>query len=98
MEEHSDDHAADSLMCAHAFSGERPVLFVYREEDGFWNFTCGRDDHGQKADVVPVCHGCALDENDLRTALGNLRPGWEANRTSRDEPWRIVRSSSNPID
>ena len=97
MEDHSENHDADSLICAHAFSGERPILFVYREPDGFWTFTCGSDDHSKKTDVVPVCHGCALDENNLRNALGNLRPGWEANRTNPDEPWSIAPTDA-PLD
>ena len=70
---HGDDHAADSLICAHAFSGVRPVQFVYREDDGFQTFTCGQSDHHAKEDVLPVCHGCALDAHDLRHALGGLQ-------------------------
>ncbi len=91
---HGDDHPADSLICAHAFSGERPVLFVYREADGFWTFTCGQEDHQRKEDVLPVCHGCALDENDLRGALGDLPPGHEASREAVGAPWSISPGAS----
>jgi hypothetical protein len=89
---HDEDHPADGLICSHVFNGDRPVLFAYREEDGFWTFTCGGTDHNDREDVVPVCHGCALDENDLRRDLGALQPGYEASRASVDDPWRFERS------
>jgi len=84
-----DDHDADSLICSHAFHRDRPVLFVYREADGFWTFTCGQSDHLKKQDVLPVCHCCALAENGLADDLGDLPKGYEARRSSSSERWRI---------
>ncbi|NNK79093.1 MAG: hypothetical protein HKP40_10315 [Litoreibacter sp.] len=89
---HGEDHKADSLICAHAFSGDRPVLYVYREADGFWNFTCGGTDHDNREDVLPVCHGCALEENELAEALEGLQPGYEASRDSVEHAWRFERN------
>ncbi len=91
---HDADHPADSLICAHVFSCERPVLFVYREEDGFWTFTCGGNDHEDRRDVLPVCHDCALDEHGLRSTIGDLPPGFEASRDSVDANWEVRRSSA----
>lgn len=87
---HSEDHDADSLICVHAFHRERPVRYVYRENDGFWTFTCGEDDHEHKEDVVPVCCGCALVENSLQEDLADLQPGQQAYRDSVEKPWKIT--------
>ena len=90
---HNAHHAADSLICTHAFSAERPILYVYREDDGFWTFTCGGTDHEDRRDVVPVCHDCALEEHGLTGAIGDLPPGFEASRDAVDANWKVRRSS-----
>ena len=83
------DHDADSLICAHAFHRDRPVVFVYRESDGFWTFTCGETDHVKKEDVVPVCHCCALAENGLTNELIDLPVDHEARWDGVADQWRI---------
>ena len=95
---HSEDHDADSLICTHAFHRERPVNLVYRESDGFWTFTCGKSDHERKEDVLPVCHGCALVENDLEEKLGDLQAGQQAYRERPEEPWVVEQLLSSGAD
>ena len=87
---HAGEHPGDSLICVHVFRGERPLLHVYREPDGFWTFTCGRDDHVVKEDVLPVCHRCALAGKGVAGDLAALRPGFQANRAGAAHCWRIT--------
>jgi hypothetical protein len=85
-----NDHAANSLICDHVFRGLRPLLYVYREQDGFWTFTCGQSDHVVKEDVVPVCFECALKDNRVFDQLKHLEPGVEACRTDVASPWMFA--------
>jgi hypothetical protein len=88
----AEPHGADSLICVHVFNGERRLAFVYREQDGFWTFLCGGHDHKVRADVVPVCHCCALVFNGVVDVLARLRPGEEA-RLDASGTWRMAPAS-----
>ena len=81
------DHPANSLICSHVFHGLRPLLYVYREVDGFWTFTCGQADHAVKEDVMPVCFECALKNNGVYDQLKHLEPAFEARRADAASQW-----------
>jgi len=57
------------FVCSHVLHHERPILQVtHDEEDGFWQFLCGRDDHNESnANIIALRQVVALDGsvNDL---------------------------------
>lgn len=73
--------------CTHVMAGERPVLYVCRENDD-WIFACG-DEHEQSTDDWKVMHAGHLFARDdsLRDVL-DLSECQQGERTAIAEPWR----------
>lgn len=66
-------------------SAHAPVLVVYHDHDGDWQFL--HADDFEEDDCVLVCLGCALQLTPEVAELATLRPGWRAARGSPGEPW-----------
>jgi hypothetical protein len=71
---------------------ERPTLLVTR--DDVWCFLCGGEDHEQSTkDFKGVCLEHIIEQDaTLLALLGDLEPGWEAERTSVNSTWRRSRT------
>lgn len=65
--------------------GSRPILEVYHDHDGEWQFLCGTTLNS--ADLKIVCMGCMLDRDPTLAELSRLPEGWKATRASADESW-----------
>ena len=53
------------FVCNHVFAKERPTLYVtHDQEDGFWSFLCGHDDHPNDEDykIISLKQATAIDE------------------------------------
>ncbi len=66
-------------------NGSRPVLEVYHDHDGDWQFLCGTTLN--EADLKLVCMGCILERDSTIAELAQLLPGWRATRASVDHAW-----------
>jgi hypothetical protein len=67
--------------------GSRPVLEVYHEHDGDWQFLCGTT--LESADLKLVCMGCMLDLDPSLGELATLPYGWRAYRSSPNQAWKL---------
>jgi len=65
--------------------GSRPIVEVYHDHEGEWQFLCGTT--LDSADLKIVCMGCMLDRDSTIAQLALLLPGWRATRASVDQPW-----------
>ena len=81
------------LICYHVYTGERPVLLAYREED-ILCWLCGQSDHEESGDEYRIAgaqHLIAEDES-LRQVVA-MPVGFEAERADPSSDW-VVRMSS----
>ncbi|MBF5005118.1 DUF6882 domain-containing protein [Diaphorobacter caeni] len=69
----------------HVMDGSLPVLEVFHDHDGEWQFLCGTTT--ESADVKLVCMGCVLERDASLFGLADLPPGWCADRAAPGEPW-----------
>lgn len=65
--------------------GSKPILDVYHDHDGYWQFLCGTTTDA--ADLMLVCMGCMLDRDPALFSLARLPAGWRAVRRSENEGW-----------
>ncbi|WP_205904665.1 DUF6882 domain-containing protein [Diaphorobacter sp. HDW4A] len=69
----------------HVMDGSLPVLEVFHDHDGEWQFLCGTTT--EQADVKLVCMGCVLERDASLFGLADLPPGWCADRAAPGESW-----------
>ena len=62
-----------------------PILEVYHDEDGDWQFLCGTTT--EVDDLKLVCLGCMVERDARLLQLADLPSGWCAVRGGADEPW-----------
>lgn len=66
--------------------GWQPVVEVYHDHDGDWQFLCGTTP--ERADIRLVCMGCLFERDPTLAALADLPTGWCATRASLQGEWR----------
>ena len=76
---------AASFTTAPVLDGSRPVLEVYHDHDGDWQFMCGTTTASEHAKLV--CLGCMLEGDSSLFQLADLPAGWMAYRESPGAPW-----------
>ena len=83
----SEEPDTAAFTCCHVLSGERPVLYVSHDEDGYWQFLCGEDHEESDAKLVSL-HSIYLLDNSLGQ-LAELECGHSAERESADDEWKF---------
>jgi hypothetical protein len=66
--------------------GSCPILEVYHDHDGEWQFLCGTT--LDTADLKLVCLGCMVERDDTLLELAGLPIGWTAYRDSTNRSWQ----------
>ena len=49
--------------CCHVLNGERPILYVSHDEDGYWQFLCGAEHSDEEARIVSLLSILQLDSS-----------------------------------
>ncbi|QSX74718.1 hypothetical protein HIV01_016350 [Lysobacter arenosi] len=65
--------------------GGFPILEVYHDADGDWQFLCGTTTDTE--DLKLVCLGCMVERDSGLLALADLPLGWCAVRDRAEDPW-----------
>ena len=66
-------------------SGGAPVLLVFHDDDGDWQFLASTE---RQADEIAVAHiGHLLDADSTLHQLADLPRGWKAWRETASDPW-----------
>jgi hypothetical protein len=83
------DYHLASYTCAHVTSGERPVLYVCRDEEGDWQLLCGEDDgdHEDSTLVRVVGIGHLIDADETLREILDLEPLQQAERETSGGVW-----------
>ncbi len=50
----SDTPDTACFTCCHVLDGHEPILYVSHDEDGYWQFLCGREHTTEEARVVSL--------------------------------------------
>lgn len=74
-----------SFTTSFVIEGTHPILEVYHDHDGDWQFLCGTTN--SSADVKLVCLGCMMGRDPSLFELADMPAGWFACRAARDQPW-----------
>ena len=75
-----------SFTTKHVLDGRKPVVEVYHDHDGDWQFLCGTTT--DVADLKLVCLGCMLERDPSLADLADLPCGWSATRDGLRDNWK----------
>jgi len=75
-----------SIACRHIFNEGKPILEVYHDEDGIWQFVCD-DNHTDEKDGMVVCLKDIYEHDPSVAPLSKLPRGMYAKRASKDAEW-----------
>jgi hypothetical protein len=70
-----------------------PVLVVYHDHDGEWQFVHG--DVTDDDECLLVCLGCAFQRTPSIADLASMPAGWRAERDSIASPWALAPYASS---
>ena len=51
------------ITCSHVLEEGKPILYVSHDEDGYWQFLCGRHHKEEEARIVSLASILNIDEN-----------------------------------
>lgn len=80
-----------TIVCCHVINKEAPILYVsHDEDDGMWQFLCGKPHGEDEARIVSLKYAYETD-----TSVGELKDmpcGCCAERERKEAPWKISKS------
>lgn len=86
----SDTPNTAVITCTHIVDDKEPILFVsHDEDDGMWQFLCGREHSDDDAKIVSLKYVFELDPT--IGLLKDLPCGYCAERESLNDKWKIYR-------
>ena len=74
-----------SFTTTYVLEGSLPILEVYHDHDGEWQFMCGTTN--ATVDAKLVCLGCMVERDPTLNQLADMPTGWLAYRESQEHPW-----------
>lgn len=85
------------FICEHVASGEDPILRVYRDADGDWQFLCHRDHSEDGSEPVVVPLGDVIARDASVEELAEMHTHHYAEREEAGAPWSIVDETDENI-
>jgi hypothetical protein len=94
------------LACNHVMRGKRPLVMIAHDEDGVWQFMCGKDDHSKakQAKKVKVAamfakavKGITQDEIPAGHVAERGKEGWAVRGMNDDERSQIGDVPPDPL-
>ena len=77
-----------TIICCHIMESQEPILYVsHDEEDGMWQFLCGKTHEMEEARLVSLKWVFDLDNS--ISALKDMPCGFYAERKSKKDDWVI---------
>lgn len=80
-------HNARGFTCKNVWERGEPILYVYHDDNGDWQFLCGRDEHNDAEEAVLLHAGHVFGMHPDLLALSDLEPGESALRESTNGAW-----------
>lgn len=83
-----DEPNTAAILCSHVINRDEPILFVsHDEDDGMWQFLCGKTHEAEDAKLVSLQSVFDLD-NSIGT-LAEMPCGYCATRENQEAKWII---------
>lgn len=77
-----------AITCSHVAEGHKTILYVsHDEEDGMWQFLCGKQHEESEARIVSLYSVFMLDHSIAE--LAGMPYGYVAERVSKETEWSI---------
>ena len=76
-------HDKKGIACNHVVRRKRPVMIVSYDEDGLWQFMCGKVDHTKAKPAKKVCAACTFEAHAPGIATEDIPPGHIAERQTK---------------
>ncbi len=83
----ADDPRTACFTCCHVLEENKPILYVSHDEDGYWQFLCGKEHSQEEARIVSLATILSIDESVAN--LANLDYGTYAVSKSPTSNWII---------
>lgn len=83
-----EKRSAEALTCNHVMIDDEPILYVSHDEDGMWQFLCGRDDDTEE-DALVLSMIQMYDRDKTVGSLADMPCGFFAIREQEDDEWEI---------
>ena len=83
-----DDHDTAAIICCHITENKAPILYVsHDEDDGMWQFLCGKEHEIDEARLVSLKWVFDLDQS--VSTLKDMPCGCYAERKTQNDDWVI---------
>lgn len=77
-----------TIICCHIMDNHAPILYVsHDEDDGMWQFLCGKKHEMNEAKLVSLKYVFDLDNS--VSALSDMPCGFYAERKTQNDDWFI---------
>lgn len=76
------------FICRHVLDENKPILYVSHDEDGYWQFLCGKNHNEEDARIISLAEILNIDES--MSDLAELDYGEYAEAENETSDW-IVR-------
>lgn len=77
------------ITCSHVLEDNKPILYVsHDEEDGMWQFLCGKQHDESEARIVSL-YSIFMRDNSI-AELAEMPYGYFAERQNKDESWGFM--------
>lgn len=86
MSKHAHDFVG--CICNHCAEDGAPIAQIIHHHDGFWEFTCGAEEHDEDA-FIGLCSACDVQAIKSHKAGVKLEAGEWASRDDKSQPWEI---------
>lgn len=76
-----------AFVCCHVLNGEKPILRVSHDEDGYWQFLCGGEHKTEDAKIISLKAAYEIDTS--TGGLSDMEYGKTAERKNKESD-RII--------
>lgn len=83
----SDTPDTACFTCCHVLNGNKPILYVSHDEDGYWQFLCGGRHTQADAKIVSLAEILKIDSS--MAALAELNYGEFAEAADAESDWVV---------
>lgn len=83
----ADSPDTATFVCVHVLNGEKPVLMVTHDDDGYWQFLCGGSHTEEDARIVSLREAYELDTS--TGILAGMGYGETAERKDAGSEWVV---------
>ena len=90
-------HDKDGVICGHVLRRKRPLRIVAQDQDGVWQFMCGKADHVSPTQAKRICVTCMFEKYAPDLSREQIPPGSIAERSHSRGDWAVRELSEQEL-